>query len=80
MSKKKKAIPYEAEILRDRRLELEMTQTEVALAANIQLRQYQRLEYGEFHMSGTSMKVGLAICKALELDPFLFAGQEEKNM
>ena len=70
--KEKRAAPWEAEILRDRRLELNMTQIEVAVEANIQLRQYQRLEYGEFSMTNTSMKVGLAVCRALELDPFLF--------
>ena len=69
---KKRNIPQDSEILRDRRLELNMTQMEVALEADIQLRQYQRLEYGEFTMSSTSMRVGLAVCRALELDPFIF--------
>ena len=69
---KKRNIPQDSEILRDRRLELNMTQMEVALEADIQLRQYQRLEYGEFTMSRTSMRVGLAVCRALELDPFIF--------
>jgi len=69
---KKRIIPREAEILRDRRLELDLTQMDVANMAGIQLRQYQRLEYGEFRMSRTSMKVGLSVCRVLELDPFLF--------
>ena len=72
MEEYKKSTLREAEILRDKRLELSLTQIEVANMANIQLRQYQRLEYGEFSMSGTSMKVGLAVCRVLELDPFLF--------
>ena len=74
--KKHRNIPKEAEILRDKRLEMSLTQMDVALEAGIQLRQYQRLEYGEFTMSGTSMKVGLAVCRVFELDPFLFDKNE----
>ena len=43
--KKHRNIPKEAEILRDKRLEMSLTQMDVALEAGIQLRQYQRLEF-----------------------------------
>ena len=59
-------------ILRDRRLELCMTQQQVADGAKIQLQQYQRLETGERNIESASMRVSLAICAVLKLDPFVF--------
>ena len=58
--------------LRRRREQLGMTQIQVAKAAGINLRQYQRLESGERSISGTSLRIGLAVCKALRLDPYRF--------
>lgn len=55
-----------------RRQEFGMTQQEVADAAHIQLRQYQRLESGERSMASASMRIGLSICRVLELDPYRF--------
>lgn len=62
----------EHEILRSRRQQLGFTQQQVASNAKIQLRQYQRLESGERSMSGASMRVALAVCHALRLDPYRF--------
>lgn len=59
-------------ILLARRQQLGMTQQQVADAARIQLRQYQRLESGERSMSGASLRIGLSVCGALRLDPFRF--------
>lgn len=58
------------QILRSRREQLELTQQQVADRAGIKLQQYQRLETGERHLSGCSMRIGLAICAVLLLDPY----------
>ena len=57
-------------ILRSRREQLGMTQQEVANRAGIKLPQYQRIESGERQLSGCSMRIGLAICAVLLLDPY----------
>lgn len=57
-------------MLRDRRLELGMTQEEVALELGMSIHQYQRFEYGETKLSNSRMKIGLRICAILELDPY----------
>ena len=58
------------QILRERRLELGLTQEEVALELHMSIHQYQRYEYGEQQLSNCPMKVGLRICAVLELDPY----------
>lgn len=60
----------EGQMLRDRRLELGMTQEEVALELGMSIHQYQRYEYGETKLSNSRMKIGLRICAILELDPY----------
>lgn len=59
-------------ILRKRRLQMRLTQEEVAEIAKIQLRQYQRLESGERDISNSSFRIGLSVCFALKLDPNRF--------
>lgn len=59
-------------ILKNRREELGLTQQQVADAAHIQPRQYQRLENGERSISGASMRIGLSVCAVLKLDPYRF--------
>ncbi len=61
---------HEANAIRNRRKELGLTQQAVAMEIGIQLRQYQRFEYGEQLLSNTSMKLGLLICETLQLDPY----------
>ncbi len=51
---------------------LGMSQQAVADAAKINIRQYQRLEKGERSMSSTSLRIGLAVCDVLKLDPHRF--------
>ena len=63
----------EARILKARRKELGLSQTEVALNAGIQIQQYQKFEYGERKLSNSSMVLGLRIRAVLELDPYEFA-------
>jgi len=63
------------QILKDRRIDLGLTQQQVADMARIQLRQYQRLESGERSMSGASMRIGLSVCHVLRLDPYRFEPQ-----
>lgn len=58
--------------LRHQREGLGMTQQQVADAAGILLRQYQRLESGERTMASTSLRIGLSVCDALKLDPHRF--------
>ena len=61
----------EAGILRSRRVQLGLTQQDVADRAGIKLPQYQRLEAGTRLLSGCSMRIGLAICAVLLLDPYI---------
>lgn len=58
------------QVLKSRRKQLGLTQQEVANRAHINLMQYNRLETGERHLSGCSMRVGLAVCAVLLLNPF----------
>ena len=59
-------------LLKNRRLELGLTQQQVADKAKIQLRQYQRVESGERHITGASARIMLAICAVLKIDPYEF--------
>lgn len=60
----------EAKILKERREELGYSQQQLAVEVGIGIREYQRFEYGERLVSKTSLKQGLKICAALELDPY----------
>ena len=66
----KNPMSCEALILKKRRKELNMTQTDVANAIGIQLQQYQLFEYGTRKVSTSSMLLGLRLCAVLELDPY----------
>lgn len=57
-------------ILKERRKELGLTQTEVAHESGIELQQYQRFESGARPFENCSIRIGLKICAALELDPY----------
>ncbi len=58
--------------LKYRREQLGLSQQQVANLAGIDLRQYQRFESGERNMSSSSMRIGLSICRVLQLDPYRF--------
>lgn len=66
----KKQTTIETETLKQHRLAMGYSQQEVAVLVGIQIRQYQRLEYGERSMSATSMRLGLSVCAVLKIDPF----------
>lgn len=57
-------------MLRERRIELGLTQEAVALELGMSIHQYQRYEYGEHDISNARMRIGLRICAVLELDPY----------
>ena len=63
-------ITREHEIIRQARIRLGLSQQQVATLISIQIRQYQRLEYGESDVQKLGMRVGLSLCIVLELDPY----------
>ena len=63
-------ITLEHEIIRQARIRLGLSQQQVATLVSIQIRQYQRLEYGERSVGNVKMRFGLAVCAILEIDPF----------
>ena len=63
-------ITREHEIIRQARIRLGLSQQQVATLVSIQIRQYQRLEYGERSVGNVKMRFGLAVCAILEIDPF----------
>ena len=69
-SKVNRRIPREHEIIRQARIQLGLSQQQVATLISIQIRQYQRLEYGESDVQKLGMRAGLSLCIVLELDPY----------
>ncbi len=59
----------ESQMLREARIRKGYTQMEAAAGAGIDVRLYQRLEYGQRSIVNASLKTGLAICFVLDLDP-----------
>ena len=59
-------------IMREARLRMGYSQLEVATLVGIQIKQYQRFEYGHQKLSSAKMIIALRICTALELDPYRF--------
>lgn len=74
-------LPREAEMLRKACIEMGYTQQQVATLIGVHIKAYQRLEYGERDIRNASMKIGLAICEVLCIDPMLLVfGGEFKAM
>ncbi len=67
----------EAEMLREARLRKGYSQQAVAAMIGVHIKQYQRLEYGERSIRNSSMKIGLSVCKVLDIDPYelVFGGE-----
>jgi len=63
-------ITREHEIIRQARIRLGLSQQQVATLISIQIRQYQRLEYGESDVQKLGIRAGLSLCIVLELDPY----------
>ena len=74
-----KNIGREALILKKRRKELGLTQTEIAEAIGVQLQHYQMFEYGTRKVSTSSMILGLRLCAALELEPYELVVEKESD-
>ena len=64
------AIQREADILKNARLRLGYSQLGVAARIGVNIRQYQRFEGGERAISKANLKLGLIVCKVLEIDPY----------
>lgn len=60
------------QILRQRRLELGLTQAQVAEKAGILLRQYARIEGREGAFRSSGARIFLSVCAVLKLDPYMF--------
>ena len=60
-----------AAVIRQARVLHGYTQMEAAEMADMSFVEYQRLEYGKRSIANISMKHGLALCRALNLDPYL---------
>ena len=71
-------LPREANIIREQREFLELTQQEVADELEINIQSYQRYEYGEQKVSKMAFDLGLRLCQILELNPYelVFGGGE----
>lgn len=69
----------ESEMIRKARQEMGYTQQEVATLIGVHVKAYQRLEYGERDIRNASMKLGLAICAVLCIDPMLLVFGGEFN-
>ena len=68
----------DAGVLKQRRKHLGLTQQQGADYAGVQVKQYQRLESGERSILGASMRIGLAICAVLKINPYEFIINAEK--
>ena len=63
-------ITRESKMIRQARYRMGYSQQQVAILISIQIRQYQRLEYGESDVMKLGMRAGLSLCIVLELDPY----------
>ena len=60
----------ETQILRSARKKSGLSQLQLATELDVQVRQYQRLEYGEQPFSTVNIRLGLKICYILQIDPY----------
>ena len=72
-------ITRESEMIKNARCRLGLSQQQVATLIGIQIRHYQRFEYGEREIQEISIRVGLSLCAVLELDPvdLVFSGNRK---
>ena len=67
---------YDQFVLKKRRQRLGLTQQEVADRAGIQLKQYQRFEYGDRELSNAGFQTTYKVLAALEMDVAKYAAGE----
>ena len=58
---------------------LGLTQNEVATLAEIDVRQYQRIDRGERSILSVSFRIGLNICKSMRFDPMYYCYEAGPN-
>lgn len=58
------------QMLRSARKRSGLSQLQLATELDVQVRQYQRLEYGEQPFSSVNIRLGLEICRILQIDPY----------
>ncbi len=73
----RKRVGHEQITLTEGRLKKGYSQQKLANIVNVNVVQYQRLEYGKRSIRNMTMKMGLAICIALDLDPYKMVFGEE---
>ena len=61
----------EAKMITEARQRMGYSQQKVSDLIGVNIRQYQRLENGERSFKNTSMKIGLAVCAVLGIDPYV---------
>ena len=66
----KQTVTREAQMLRSARQKAGLTQLQLATELEVQPKQYQRLEYGERPFSSVNIRLGLKICRILQINPF----------
>ena len=70
----------ETQILRSARKKSGLSQMQLATELDVQVRQYQRLEYGEQPFSTVNIRLGLKICHILQIDPYDLVLGEKSNL
>jgi len=70
----------ETQILRSARKKSGLSQLQLATELDVQVRQYQRLEYGEQPFSTVNIRLGLKICHILQIDPYDLVLGEKSNL
>ncbi|MCR4621799.1 MAG: helix-turn-helix domain-containing protein [Clostridiales bacterium] len=69
----------EGDIIRDRRLEMGLSQAQVASILGMTLHHYQMFEYGKLSISNSRMRNGLRVCAVLRLDPYQIVFGSKKD-
>ena len=76
---KKHIASYEASILKDARKANNMTQQQVADKAKIDLRHYQRFEYGNRKITSASFRIAMSVFDALNINVEIFLQILKRN-
>lgn len=69
----------EANIIREQREFLQLTQQEVADELELSIQCYQRYEYGDRSIKKMQFELGLKLCRMLEINPYELVLNEDKS-
>ena len=72
-------LPREANIIREQREFLQLTQQEVADELELSIQCYQRYEYGDRNIRKMHLELGLRLCRMLEINPYELVFNGEKS-